>query len=438
MRQLGSDRAARALEAARLIADRVLSSGRVRSAVELASKQTAYPRSMGWDAVSVAQGDAGQALLCAQLHRCFPGEGWDRVGHAHLARSVTAVEDRGSAQPGLFSGLTGVAFAAKLLGCGSGYRHLRSVLDGQIAVACLSQAAELHGRSGVSVSTFDLISGLSGVTAYLLPSGEEGLTHPALPHALRALTSLALAEGPVPAWHTPAHLLHDEGEALRYPLGNLNCGLAHGIPGPLAVMALAASQGVEIKGLTPAIRRLAQWLLSYRHDDAAGLNWPTAVPLAHSGHGLHAEPAGETSRSGWCYGSPGIARALWLAGRALADDDLCQAAVQAMEAVYRRPIPERRIDSPTLCHGVAGLLQVTLRFAYDTQLPIFTEAVVDLTDQILACMDPDRPMMIADIEPAGNLVDRPGFLNGATGAALVLLAAATEHEPSWDRVLALS
>ncbi len=112
--------------------------------------------------------------------------------------------------------------------------------------------------------------------------------------------------------------------------------------------------------------------------------------------------------------------------------------MQAMEAVYRRPIPERRIDSPTLCHGVAGLLQVTLRFAYDTQLPIFTEAVIDLTDQILARMDPDRPMMIADIEPTGNLVDLPGFLNGATGAALVLLAAATEHEPLWDRVLALS
>ena len=47
-------------------------------------------------------------------------------------------------------------------------------------------------------------------------------------------------------------------------------------------------------------------------------------------------------------------------------------------------------------------------------------------------------MMIADIEPTGNLVDLPGFLNGATGAALVLLAAATEHKPLSDRVLALS
>jgi hypothetical protein len=410
----------------------------VQAAVTLAARQTAFPRSVHWDVPSVAQGDVGQVLLCAQLHRCFPDEGWDRIGHSHLTRATVSVEERGGAPPSIFSGLSGIAFSARLLGQGCGYRHLLSVLDGQIAAACLSQAAGLRGQSGVPVSMFDLISGLSGVTAYLLPPGQGGLTHPALQHALRALAGLTLAEGPVPAWRTPSHLLHDEDQVRRYPLGNLNCGLAHGSPGPLAVMALAAMHGVEAEGLAQAICQLAQWLLSHRHDDAAGLNWPTVVPLADEGRGLYAASAGETSRSAWCYGSPGIARALWLAGRALADDDLCKTAVQVMEAVYRRPAAERRIDSPTVCHGVAGLLQITLRFADDTQLPVFADAAADLTDQILTCVDPDRPMGIANVEPAGNLVDQPGFLDGATGVALVLLAAATEQEPAWDRVLALS
>jgi hypothetical protein len=35
-------------------------------------------------------------------------------------------------------------------------------------------------------------------------------------------------------------------------------------------------------------------------------------------------------------------------------------------------------------------------------------------------------------------VDRPGLLDGAPGAALVLLAAATDVEPAWDRVFLLS
>ncbi|MEV6414299.1 lanthionine synthetase LanC family protein [Kribbella sp. NPDC051718] len=48
-----------------------------------------------------------------------------------------------------------------------------------------------------------------------------------------------------------------------------------------------------------------------------------------------------------------------------------------MAAVYRRPWSARQIgDSPGLCHGVAGLLQITLRFADDTGEPVFTEAAV--------------------------------------------------------------
>src|SRR5215204_4002820 len=46
-------------------------------------------------------------------------------------------------------------------------------------------------------------------------------------------------------------------------------------------------------------------------------------------------------------------------------------AVDAMQAVYRRPVEARNIDSPTFCHGVAGLLQVTLRSWHATRLPTF-------------------------------------------------------------------
>jgi hypothetical protein len=232
--------------------------------------------------------------------------------------------------------------------------------------------------------------------------------------------------------------MHDEEQANSYPLGNLNCGLAHGIPGPLALMALSSARDVEVDGLMPAIRALAQWLLSHRQHDGAGLNWPALVPLVDGGRELAEGPADECTRSAWCYGSPGIARALWLAGCALSDDELCHTAIEAMEAVYRRPVRERRIASPTLCHGVAGLLQITLRFACDTGLPVFRQAAADLTEEILAHVDSDRPMGIATVEPTGNLVDQPGFLDGATGVALVLLAATTHHEPVWDRVLALS
>ena len=109
--------------------------------------------------------------------------------------------------------------------------------------------------------------------------------------------------------------------------------------------------------------RTAAWLVRHRSADPFGANWPTVVPH---------EPGGQsagTSRlqsGGWCYGAPGVARAVWLAARALGDHALGELAIEAMAAVYQRPVEERRIDSPTFCHGVAGLLQVTLRFAHET------------------------------------------------------------------------
>jgi hypothetical protein len=109
-----------------------------------------------------------------------------------------------------------------------------------------------------------------------------------------------------------------------------------------------------------------------------------------------------------------------------------------MAATYRRPLRRRFIDSPTFCHGVAGLLQITLRFANDTGDPIFVQAAADLTEQILGMYRPDHPLGFTDLEPGGNPVDQPGLLDGAPGVALALLAAATDVPPAWDRLFLLS
>jgi hypothetical protein len=197
-------------------------------------------------------------------------------------------------------------------------------------------------------------------------------------------------------------------------------------------MALAHADGVEVPGMRDAIASIAAWLRDNRVDDAWGINWPTMVALP--GEARPAEP----SRAAWCYGSPGVARALWLAGTALEDEHLMRVAIEAMRAVYDRPLPARQIDSPTFCHGVAGLLQITLRFAHDTREAVFTAAAADLTDQLLGAYDPDRLLGFCSLEPGGNEVDQAGLLDGAPGVALVLLAAATDVEPTWDRLFLLA
>jgi hypothetical protein len=203
------------------------------------------------------------------------------------------------------------------------------------------------------------------------------------------------------------------------------------------MLAQARRTGVEIDGMEEAIDRIAHWLAENRLDDDWGVNWPTAVPLTAASTPAPTAPFGP-SRTAWCYGSPGVARALWLAGEALNHQGYRDLAVAAMGAVYRRPLANRQIDSPTFCHGVAGLLQITLRFADDTGSVMFIEAARTLTAQLLSLYEPDAPLGYRDIDGKGQRIDQPGLLDGAPGVALVLLAAATEATPVWDRLFLLA
>jgi hypothetical protein len=113
-------------------------------------------------------------------------------------------------------------------------------------------------------------------------------------------------------------------------------------------------------------------------------------------------------------------------------------AIEAMNAVYRRPEAVRQIDSPTFCHGLAGLLEITTRFFNDSGLELFQQAACGLTRQLLQSFDSDSAFGFRSVEPDLVKVDQPGLLDGSAGVALALLAAATDTVPSWDRVFLLA
>jgi hypothetical protein len=388
----------------------------------------------------LAQGYAGLALMCSYLDACFPGEDWDRGGHEFVTAAARAAERAEFLRPGVFGGLGGLHFAAWSLARGGAryQRLLRTFEDAMLyRVAPLAEAAARRS-GGVSVGEFDVISGLSGIGACLHARRERPEASAAVKAVLAALVRLCEQEEDLPRWHTPPHLMGSDEMARAFPRGSLNCGLAHGIPGPLALMALALRDGVEVDGQREALRRTCDWLLAHRVDDEWGINWPTAIPIASGGEPRLDPATLHPSRSAWCYGSPGVARSLWLAGDALGEAELRSVAVAAMEAVYRRPLSARRIDSPTFCHGVAGLLQITLRFAQDTGQAAFDAAADALVGQLLDAYEPDRVLGFCSREPGDNRVDQAGLLDGAPGVAMVLLAATTDVEPRWDRVFLLA
>lgn len=212
--------------------------------------------------------------------------------------------------------------------------------------------------------------------------------------------------------------------------GYINLGLAHGVPGPLALLSIAALQGINRANLYSAISKLASWITSQRVEDAFGINWPT-----------YSFPKGDRlrgARAAWCYGSPGIANSLYIAGLALGDVELKEIAISALLAVQKRSIEARAIDSPTFCHGVAGLPQIVLRVANGSQDPGLRQFALELIDQLLSSFEEDALLGFRNIETKSSIVDSPGLLMGALGPALALLSAASSLEPEWDQVFLLS
>jgi lantibiotic biosynthesis protein len=442
------DRRRKATEIARELGHRLCDSDRLARAIYLTSKQSSFPSP--WVPHATADGDVGLALMCGYLDACFPKENWDSKAHRFLERAAVTIGETSTISLGAFNGLAGVAFAALSLSKdGKRYRKFLETVETNL----IERVDELCNRVqqvelGLSVEQWDLISGLSGIGAYLLSRAGQPRIGKVLDKLLSSLAELTHLKDGVPRWFMPASSFSQEEMRLEFPDGNLNCGLAHGIPGPLALLSLAWGSGKRVAGIKDAIETIAEWLLVHRVTDEWGTGWPAAVPVitfdgakripTEDEMMRHFPRLLQSCRTAWCYGSPGVARSLWLAGNAVEQKRYRTASLEALEAVFRRPWFARQINSPTFCHGRSGLLQITLRFAREANLHWLDDAATRLLDEIISLYEPDSLLGYRDLDSNGQTVDRPGLLNGTAGIAMVLLATASNVEPRWDRLFLLS
>jgi hypothetical protein len=134
-----------------------------------------------------------------------------------------------------------------------------------------------------------------------------------------------------------------------------------------------------------------------------------------------------------------MARALYLAGAVTGEKDWQNTAHAAMHGALAAA-NDHTIHDFALCHGWAGLLQITWRMAYDTGDAAYAEAADKLAARISNGFDPETAFGFRYTHPAAPVsTDRPGFLEGAAGIALALHCHATGEPPvtNWDAALLL-
>ncbi|MBL0886901.1 hypothetical protein HGK34_11530 [Myceligenerans sp. I2] len=201
---------------------------------------------------SLSRGDLGAALVHAMRS--------DDPTHAEalnrLARAAMPLVDGPHA--GIFFGAPALTYVLHIAGWGG---PTMDRLDDVVTAHTRRRLAAAHQRidagKPAAFAEYDLMHGLTGIGTLLLARGADPDTTRALLSYLVRLTEPLRGTGGVahPGWRVWHH-----HSAPARPGAHANTGLAHGITGPLAVLALAVRRGIRVPGDLDAIGRILDWL----------------------------------------------------------------------------------------------------------------------------------------------------------------------------------
>lgn len=392
------------------------------------------------NALSHLQSDLiGLSILYGQLDECFPGVGWDQAAMKSLSKVVEIIQTCDAGGTGVFGGIIGVGYAVWFLSkSGERYQNLSKSIDALIIDAADSKLSDTSNfREGRFSSDFDAISGLAGICGLLLLRQETSIFDIKLQAVIDRLAELVTNDDGIPRLRVTEEKA--VGSLTRHFVdGFVDCGLSHGLPGPVAALSLSILHGYHNTLVETCLYSSVQWLLDQRTNDNWGANWPAAVSLASlqsrtfdSSLVSRQKP----TKTAWCYGAPGIANTLWLAGAALKDTSLKSYAVDVMESALAKPIGKRYINSyGTFCHGVSGLLHIVHHFYLRTGSHLFKQHATLLLEQTLTHYSDSSVSGFERVDYNGSSSQDFGILDGAAGVALVLLTLTFPEQQNWTRM----
>lgn len=390
-----------------------------------------------WSPGSLHAGHPGIAVLHATLGRHDPARADGARAHLAMAgRSAPSV----STLPAL---LPAVLVHRTTYG---GYERLVRQAEAATLAAARAALREHAARPepGLAMSDYDAVAGLSATGRLLLELADDPAADTSVQSVLAdvlgyltSITEPVVVHGvEVPGWWCSPQRYPLDVDRERYPFGDFNVGLAHGVAGPLALLALAHLRGYRVDGMRGAIERAARWLAGCRTIGEHGPSWPGRIDFrVQTGS---EPPARTTGRAAWCYGTAGVVRALQLAGTALDDGAVTALAMDGLRGVLAGGPERAGLTDLSLCHGEAGLLQIALRMAASAGDPGLDPAIDGLAERLVGRFDHAVPFGFRHGPAAA---DEPGLLYGAAGIALALADLA--HPPPadgycWDAALLLS
>ncbi|MDT6983281.1 lanthionine synthetase C family protein [Streptomyces lusitanus] len=392
-----------------------------------------------WAELTLGSGSPGLALAFAGVARDAARQ--VPRAHAYLTTGTRAVSGGAAAASGIFKGPGALAFAVLVAHrTTGGYVSALERFDAYQRDLVRTVLPPVEDRPLPTIGHYEVVRGLTGVGRYLLARAEtceEALTA-VLHHLVRLSLGTVRHQGAqVPRWW--ALDAPRIGAERAFPGGHLNLGLSHGVAGPLALLALAWERGVRVPGQQNAMEATADLLRTWAVADRHGVFWPGYLSFAEWQRGSAAYD-GAAKWPAWCYGAPGVSRALQLAGRALGRTDFSDLARASVDRLLALPRADWGINDHALCHGWAGALHQLGRLNEEWRDPRLSGLRDDIAAELLSAFDPTLPFGLRfTMTKVPFASDVSGYLDGAAGVALALDSYAVDGTPAdWDMPLLLA
>ena len=396
--------------------------GTATTVVKAVDRDLSYLTRAGTDEVSVSglpRSDVLATLLPAYLELTgHADDGMERCGRlvdSYIDGSGTRL------RPGLFGGWAGLGWLVGHLGAEDDFVEREADRHAAAALAAWPR------RLG-----YDLVSGLVGVGVHFLERLPDEAALGGLGRILDELEKTAVEVDEGISWFTESDLL-PAWQRKRAPQGYYNLGVAHGVPGVMWLLGKLCARGVEADRARTLLEGSLRWLLA-AHPDPGTPDLPSWIAP-----GVRREP---NRRMAWCYGPLGAAAVVWEAAREGGDSageewgrtlSFACAGVEPSESGNR---------DAALCHGAAGNAHIFHRLYRRTGDERFRQAALAWFGDASTYRKPGVGVggfqAWAEVDGKQGFVDDASFLGGSAGIGLALLAAITDTDPAWDRLLLLS
>ncbi len=342
-----------------------------------------YFNKLPWEPTVLSFGYPSLILFYSQLYQIDQNIKWKKIAHKFIEKTLSYFESGVPKNISMFGGLSGVCFTIWTLSEeGKHYKKLLGNLDNYFFQILDNKISNIKNKVFLNTEDYDCIQGLSGILRYILLRRNENQFSEYACKIVDILNSTATPidyqNFSIPKWYLNINEQLLEQDKIFFANGSFNLGLAHGATAILAALSLAKLSGINRKNTELAISNITKWILKWKMVDKYGSFWPGRVSFEEEVNQDFSFKNYQINRQAWCYGTPGVARSLLLAAKALSDKDLEFFSVHSFLEIIKRPEEEWQCYSPTFCHGYAGILQISKRIYQDTLNPVMLEFITKL------------------------------------------------------------